>query len=38
MYSSALLHEFLTLAFISVRLPCYDVGLEAVEVWRYDAV
>lgn len=32
------LHEFLTLAFASVRLPCYDVGLPAVDVWRYDAV
>jgi len=33
-----LLHELLTLAFVSVRLPCYDVGLAAVDVWRYDAV
>ena len=32
------LHEFLRLAFVSVRLPCYDVGLVAVDVWRYDAV
>jgi len=27
----------MTLAFISVRLPCYVVGLVAVDVWRYDA-
>ena len=32
------LHEFLSLAFVSVRLPCYDVGLVAVDVWIYDAV
>lgn len=32
------LRESIILAFISVRLPCYVVGLVAVNVWRYDAV
>lgn len=32
------LHEFLSLAFVSVHLSCYDVGLVAVYVWRYDGV
>lgn len=38
MWYRTVLHEFLSLAFVSVRLPCYDVELVAVDVWRYDAV